>query len=502
MTELELQTLWQDQPEEPFTARHLDDARAAVDWAVPTSRFEPAQRRARGPLVAVGLALAAAATFLLWPTAPLSPAPAVQVDRGAQLEALLVECRTLTSGESGAIDWDRALAACDAALEEEPLHPEALELLARLKKERACQTLLAAADAQRLMGRLEESLSSLTQLDPACAQTFARATELATPLAAEVKQRAGRDCEQLAAAQQWGPALPRCELYARLACQQLAPSELAPPEGKTLKLEGPLNARSWRPADPRFTAFLRVRQHLRLQDTWVCPVLPMLKPRAPRVDPDALARAELAQRYAEPVLNQALLAYFRGDFQAARPPVQALTEQMSKAQHHAAARALLLDLNIAIGFFENGTGALLEQRPEQAAQPFREALALDERLVLGERATTLAPEEKRQALKARASFLRRGVEERMGRATLEKGRLQADRKDFRGACLSWKLGLSFTRGNLDLLRAVTNICTRRAASILEGRPGCADLASARDFAVDGDGLAERIAQAQRAQDCR
>jgi hypothetical protein len=81
-----------------------------------------------------------------------------------------------------------------------------------------------------------------------------------------------------------------------------------------------------------------------------------------------------------------------------------------------------------------------------------------------------------------------------------RGKALADRRDFRTACLVWKSAHS--RSDLDLLRALTNICTRRAAEIANRREaGCDELKVAFDFAVDGDRFAAALEARRRELHC-
>ncbi len=82
------------------------------------------------------------------------------------------------------------------------------------------------------------------------------------------------------------------------------------------------------------------------------------------------------------------------------------------------------------------------------------------------------------------------------------GKSYADRRDFRRACLEWKRGQQLWRGNIDLLRALTNVCTRRAQAVVTRRDAsCAELKAAFDFAVDGDGLATVLEARRRELSC-
>ena len=188
-----------------------------------------------------------------------------------------------------------------------------------------------------------------------------------------------------------------------------------------------------------------------------------------------------------PEFSLALTSYFKGDFHSAPVPLQKVIENMAKAEHHAQAKALLLDINSAINLYELGVTAVTNNDPERAAPVFQQALAVDERLLLG---------------KERVSFLRKAITESMASASSEKGKAYADRKDFRAACRVWKVGLTFTRSSIDLLKAVTNVCTKRASDAFERAQSCEQLKAVLDFAVDGDGIKERVGAALIDQGCK
>ncbi len=73
----------------------------------------------------------------------------------------------------------------------------------------------------------------------------------------------------------------------------------------------------------------------------------------------------------------------------------------------------------------------------------------------------------------------------------EEGVALANRRDFRGACRLWKKADSFERSNIDLLKALTNVCTRQASMALAAARNCRQLELVLEFAVDGDGFKEK-----------
>lgn len=416
------------------------------------------------------------------------------VDPAEQIEELLAECRTYSNSEVGMVDWARADAACQKVIELEPIHAEANTLVKKISVLKVCEENLNGAKELIAGGQLEGALDQLAKINKGCESYLLKALSVAKEPVAEVKKRAGTDCKNYATNAKWDLALKRCELYSRLACQTLEPDDLYPPALMKMKLDGPLNPKTdWRPKDPLYINFLKAREKAKPgEPLWQCPEIVAFRPPPPPPDPGKTAKEELAKRYPEPEMGRALVAYFTGDFQLAPVPLQKITENMNKAQYHEAARALLLDVNNAINLYENGTTEITNDRPDKAEAPFLKALTVDERLVLGDRAGKLSAEEKKKELEKRVSFVRRSIVETMSSKCYEKGKGLADRKDFRAACKMWKLGANFSRSNIDLLKALTNVCTRRAQESIDRADSCEQLKAAMDFAVDGDGFKEKI----------
>jgi ABC transport system ATP-binding/permease protein len=527
MNQEDLKALWQDQPSEAVVPSELalsltmPPSPDALDYAQPTSQFRAAPVKKARSRVFMFAALAAVLVLSVaglgvattnYRPPPLDETPSIMPVRNTRppptpaelLESALAACRTSSSPESGAPDWDRARVSCERALELEPIHEEANALLKRISVLSVCDAQLTAAKEQGAAGRLEAALVSLGKIDKSCEHALLRAMAFAPGWMQEVKKQSGKDCLIYARNEKWVLAHERCEVYARYACQELSPSELYPPALLRLKLRGPLDPkREWRPKDERYLAFLAAREkELPGAPMWRCPELPALRAPPAPPDPSALAQRELAARSSEPAVGWALTAYFQGELHSAPIPLQKLLGQMSRAEHHAMARALLLDLNEAINLYENGTTELSNDRPEKAAELFRRALEVDARLMLGESARSLSDEDRRRELSKRQSFIRKSIIESMATNSYEKGKTLADRKDFRAACRSWKLGSTFSRSNIDLLKALTNVCTRRAAEMFERAQTCDQLRVALDYAVDGDGIKEKVEATLAEEQCR
>lgn len=439
----------------------------------------------------------------LAPGSPKTPAQKDEPDEQAQLDSLLIECRTYSNTELGLVDWARAEAACEKALDLDPLQDEANQLKKKISLLKVCEENFNQARELAAGGKLEEAVDAFAKVGRDCGNYGLRTLAEAKPTVAEVKKRAGADCKAYSSAGKWDLAYKRCELYIRLACQSMEPKELYPPALMTMKLDGRLNPKTeWRPTDTLYINFLKARDKVHPgEPMWTCPEIPAFRPPPPPPDPGKAAKEELAKRYPEAEMGRALVLYFEGKFADAPVPLQKITENMSKAAMHEEARALLLEINSAINLYENGTSELNKDRPDKAKEPFQKALVVDERLVLGARGAKLSADEKRREMSSRVSFVRRDIIDRMSNGSYQKGKDLADRKDFRAACKAWKLGLEFSRSNFDLLKALANVCTKRAADALDRAETCEQLKAALDFAVEGDGKEEEIKARLQEEQC-
>ncbi|MDP1825481.1 MAG: hypothetical protein Q8L48_19640 [Archangium sp.] len=484
MSELDPRSLWQDQPTDDLAVHPERSRGGGVDYAVPTTQFGKAPRRAGFGVIGAVAALAAAVVvsvgLALQPPDPVPLQPVVAAaDPLDELEPLLAECRTYANPEAGPPDWDRAAAACSRALDLEPLHHEAEALLARIGVLRACEANLEAATALVTAGRLEAALGSLEKLGAGCELYFLRALPVARNVVPEVQRQAASDCKRYASAKKWDVALERCELYSRLACQS---ADVTP--------------------DPLYRSFLTARGNRQPgAAAWQCPRIALFRPPPAAPDPAAGAKGRLAKRYPELALGHALVSYSEGNVGEARVTLQKLIESMAKAAWHETARGLLLDIEEAVALAAKGTTLVQTGKLEQARDAFRQALELDARLMLGTDFVGNSTQRNR-ALERTPSTLRRAAVELMTQNAYEQGRDLADRKDFRAACRVWKLGNEFSRSSIDLLKALTNVCTRRASEAFERAETCEQLAAARDFAVDGDGFAEKIDATREEEGCR
>jgi len=420
--------------------RALERLRDLMGWSKQKSSWVPGRR-----LVGVAMSLVALVIGVLFqttrpPVLPPPPAPAA-----LPVAEFVEECLSSASAASTDPQWAQAELNCRRALALEPSNAEVAAKAARIPVMRGCANRYAAAVDDIERGALEHAFATLETIDRTCEAYLFKLT---------------------------------------------------------LGLSGPLT--DWRPNDRVYVDFLKARSVV-LPDAemWQCPQLPLFQPRfyGPPPDPADEAIRELKKRYSEPAFGLALASYFKGDFAGAPVPLKQVEEQMAKAAFHAQAKALRADIERAVALYAEGTDDLSKGQLERAESPFVEALAVDARLMLGDAFATLDPEQRRHELGRRESFLRRSIENVMSSKAYEQGVALSDRRDFRAACSKWKLGARFSRANIDLLKALTNVCTRSAAAAFDRAQTCDELKRVRDFAVDGDGFGQKVDESLVEQGC-
>lgn len=471
----------------------------------------PMDPRHRRLLVLGGVALvlllagAGALVVLRRPAAPPAPrklveAPKDPAARAAdKVETALRECRAAGDPEQSAPDWDKALAACQRALAEDPINAEAAQLVRRIGVERPCRDAFERGQTLLDRDREEDALVEFAKVAPDCADAV-KVPPLVRDARARVQKRAGEDCLKYAAASQWPQAEPRCRTYLDLACGGMKATDLAPPPGKKLALTGRLKKHQWRPTERHVLALYTAQQKLGTAPPgYACTAAPASPDDAPQ-DPCDAWRPQFQSRFGDPTLVRALGLYCQGKVREAQPLLQKLRQTVGRAKWHAAADALYKDFSTAQGLFNDGESELAQGRPDKAAGPFQELLELDAQLMLGDGPAAPQGEERQRALDRAASFFRRTARQEMAEKSYQAGKALADRKDVRAACRAWKLGYGFYRGDQDLLRAAT-YCTQQAAARFGDASECQGLAEVLEYAVDGDGFAEKVATKKAALGC-
>ncbi len=422
--------------------------------------------------------------------------PKKDVDPTTDIDEALAICRSYASAEAGEPDWEKADETCRHVLDLDPLNQEANDLLKKVVVEKAAQQNYAKAKELVASNRLEDAIELLGKIKPDSTAYFLNALADAKGPVAEVKKKVGGECKNYASNGKWEFALKRCELYAKLACQTMKPEGYSPPPMTTVKLDGFLGKNDWRPSDPLVTNFLKARNRLKPGDPpWNCPEIPAFRPPPPPPDRSTLFKKEVRDRYSkvDPGFIEAIFNYFDGHFPEAPIPLQKIKENVNKVQYHEQADRLLLDVTNAISNYQTGLTEIANDKPEKALEPFNKALALDEKLVLAEKANGLSPDFKKRELEKRTSFLRRGVADAMPAKCYEKGKGAADRKDFKQACALWKMGMTFSRAHNDLLKA-SYFCTQKAQKMLDNASTCDELEQVLEYAVDGDKIKEDVEQ--------
>lgn len=429
--------------------------------------------------------------LMLWPSKPDQPRdpvvekPVAQLDEAAQLSEYLSQCRSYASVESGSPNWQRAEAACNKALDIDPIHGEANQLIRRIRLEQECEEHFSRGDKAMVRSREEEALEHFAKIGPSCSY-YVKVKSKVKEAIDGVMKKAGEDCKRYVSSGHFDTALPRCELYMKFACQNMSKEQLYPPPGYKISTAGRLGKDEWRPKDAMYVRLLQARQKVDPNATsWECPPLPILRKDDAPEDPLQDVRKELDRRFDDKQVSLAMLTYFQGRAGEAITMLAKVQEQQARAKFHATAKALQRDVGDVDSLFKEGQSALGADDPERAAEPFREALEKDA-VLMGE------------SLAQVPSFFRRNIQTNFAQAAYEKGKLYADRDDFRRACKVWKLGMSFYKGNIFLLRALGNACSGRAVEALERADGCEKFDLVLDFAVDGDGIKEKV-EAKKAE---
>lgn len=422
-------------------------------------------------------------------TAVPTTTPQAKLDRSAEVQQALTECRSFASTDLGEPDWKRASASCNHALDIDPINEEANRLIRRIDSEKEAEG--HYENGQREMARLREdaALDEYGKI-PADSFYYLKVKPKVVEAVAAATKRAGDDCKRYARDHFEKEALPRCERYMTFACQDMKPEQLYPPLGYTLDVgNGRIKRHRWRPKDPMYLTFLRVREKITPDAApWRCPQISILKKAPEPVDNRSLVKAALESRLQETLLSGPLLAYWEGRSNDALVALGKVRDDMRKARLHAQADSLRDDISSVDQLFRTGEGALQSDDPERAADPLREALQLDQKL-MGDQ------------YELRPSFYRRNIQQDIAHAAFVAGKHWSDRGDPRRACQIFKLGFSFYRADGDLLRSVA-WCSQQGATALSNARNCQDLDWVADVAVEGDGLKEKVAQAKTEHQCR
>jgi hypothetical protein len=185
-------------------------------------------------------------------------------------------------------------------------------------------------------------------------------------------------------------------------------------------------------------------------------------------------------------LHRALQRYRDGAFADSMSMLIRLAEQDPDLR--ATAEELRLQIAAIEQLYRSGESLLRAGNPDQAEGPFRDALIRDQKVIgrLGPTST---------------SFFKRRIEEDMARSCYLQGRSWSSRKDPARACQLWRMGFGFSKSNPQLNKAVAD-CSHAGRRLLARAKSCDQLTRALQFAIEGDGLKQRVQEVKRTLRCR
>ncbi|MDC0708322.1 FHA domain-containing protein [Stigmatella sp. ncwal1] len=416
--------------------------------------------------------------------------PAVaKKDPARELQKFLSECRSFASMEMGnEPQWEKADVACEQALNIDPINSEANSLIRKIKLEKEASSFYA--QGQKALARLkDEDALDIFQKIPKESQYFRLAKVKAREALEQVKIKSLDDCKRYLSGSEWGAAVPRCDRYMGIWCQDISREELEPPLGFSLSLEGRVGKRQWRPKDKLFVQFLSARRRVDPNaQPWTCPVSEVISGPGDTADPAGEVKAKFKDVYTNKLMFAAMLDYWAGRGSEAVATLQKLRSDYAQSSLHGKADELLAAMSTVDQLFKGGESLLQQEEVERAADPFEEALEVDKRLMgdLWEKAP---------------SFYRRNIQQDLADRAYSLGKVWAQREDQRRGCRLWKLGFKFYKGNTDLNKAV-GFCSTQGLAAFKAAGRCADLQAAADYAVAGDGLEEKIAARREELKCR
>lgn len=413
------------------------------------------------------------------PSGPVVPRP---VDTTAQVVELLSVCRSYVSTElNSEPNWNKAEEACDKALDLDPINAEANQLIRRIKFEQENFSNYEAAERAMRLNREEEALQLYSKIEEGSSYYLKVKARIADAVDQTLRSSKA-ECDRYVRNGELRPALERCEAFMKFHCQQLSRDQLYPPPGYKLRIDdsGRLARNQWRPPDPMYRKFLRVRAKVDpAAPDWTCPVLSIIRPREKVEESWQRVEKALRAQHSEKLMWQALMQYWQGKDNDANRSFLKIVEDVSKADLHRQSQELRRDAAAVASFFKAGQTALQQNDVESAAQSFEEAWNLDIKL-MGE----LAEKE--------PSFWRQNIGSDLAEKSYERGKYYADRQDPLRACKVWKTAFKYYKGNTSVNKAI-GFCSTQATAHLNNAGSCEALKTALIYAVTGDGVEEKAA---------
>ncbi|MEN9799814.1 MAG: hypothetical protein RL653_3511, partial [Pseudomonadota bacterium] len=411
------------------------------------------------------------------------------------LSALLSECRTYSALDSVVEpNWARAEKACAKVLEQEPIHAEALSLAKRIRIEKDAVEIYRQAEKELRLGREEDALVRFGTL-PSDSGYYRKARPRVRETIDKLKKSLGDDCMAKVRDRALSSALPRCELFMQFTCCDLGEEFLTPPPGSKVALDGG-GRNAWRPSTSVYegkvyTAYMRAKLHDRPSESpiYACGGSRIFCSYEQKLaDPRQEVMEYARRRYSEKTFQDALVSYWKGNAGEAVVKLQKLRENRDKALLHAEADALRKDVENVANLYKTGGTALQKLNVQDADVVFTEALELDQRIM------------QEMTLKRPSSF-RVNIQKDMALAAMQAGRMLANqRQDERRACQLFRLGMKYSKSELDLLTMAAR-CSERSG-ILRNTGDCEQLELAEAIAMDGDGNKEKIAARKAELGCK
>ncbi|HYH98107.1 FHA domain-containing protein [Hyalangium sp.] len=439
----------------------------------------------------VGLLLAAGVVKQITATPELPPeiVEPVLEDPREKVQALLSECRSFASSDMGSEpQWGKAEAKCEEARVLDPINTEVNALIKKIKLEKESSGYFE--QGARLLQRLkeEEALDVLQKISKE-SQYFRRAKIKMDEALAQVNKRAEDDCKRYLRDGQWSAAVPRCDRYMGYWCQSQTREDLEPPLGFNVSLSGRIGKREWRPKDKLFVQFLIARKKLDPRaELWKC-TAGFRGEQTNGDEPSARVRKMFKEKFPNPYMNAALFDYWGGRANEALAKLQKVRSNYEQASLHGQTDDLLKAVSNVDNRFKDGSSDLTAGDVEKAAESFDEALDIDKRL-MGDLWETVP------------SFYRKNIQNDIADKAYERGRDWIKREDPLRACRLWKVGFRFYKGNTDLIRVLSNVCSTQGTRLFSSAGRCEDLVEVALWAVPGDGLEEKMAKKKEELQCK
>jgi len=424
------------------------------------------------------------------PELPTGAGPLVEENPREKVQELLSECRSFASTDMGSEpQWEKAEAKCEEARVLDPINTEVNALIKRIKVEKEAHSYFE--QGTKLLSRLkeEEALDSFQKI-PKESQYFRRAKIKVDEALVQVKKRAQDDCKRYLDDNQYLAAVPRCDRYMGFWCQTQTREDLEPPVGYTLALEGRVGKRQWRPKDKMFVRFLQARLKLDPNvEPWKCVGGYRGDGEDEGDDPASRVKRMFKAKFPNPYMYSAMFDYWGGRANESLAKLQKVRSNYELATLHGQTEQLFKDVGNVANLFKTGSTLLTAGDVEKAAEPFDEALEIDKRL-MGDFWETVP------------SFYRKNIQNDIAERAYERGRDWVKREDPLRACNLWKIGFRFYKGNTDLNRVISNVCSTQGTRLFAAAGSCADLAEVAQWAVPGDGLEEKMAKKREELQCK